>query len=126
MSTDKTAITDLLGRMMAREYYVIENRMRADPSELGPHLEAHLRFMIALEKDGTLFLSGPLYDRDDRMTGDGITVVRAASIDEAEEIAQRDPFVQAGLREPRVSKWVVNEGRIALSIDLSDKSAALD
>lgn len=125
MSTDKNAIADLLGRMMAREYYVIENRMTADASQLGAHLEEHLRYMIALEKEGTLFLSGPLYDRDGRMTGNGITVVRAESFEAAEEIGQRDPFVKAGLREPTVHKWVVNEGRIALSIDLSDKGSAL-
>ncbi|AJE46733.1 YciI family protein [Celeribacter indicus] len=125
-SNDKAVIAELLGRMMAKEYYMIENRMLADPSDLGPHLADHLRFMIGLEKAGVLFLSGPLYDRDGKMTGEGITVVRASSFEEAEEIAQRDPFVIAGLREPRVQRWVVNEGRISLNIDLSDRGSVLE
>ncbi len=125
MSGPSERVKELLGQMMAKEYYLIENRMLVAPSELGAHLEAHLEFMIGLEKDGTLFLSGPLYDREGKMTGEGITVVRAGSFEEAEEIAARDPFVVAGLRQPTVHRWVVNEGRVSVSVDLSDCSSRL-
>ena len=124
MSDVTESPADLLGRMMAAEYYLIESRMLADPSELGPKLMEHLRFMIELEKEGTLLLSGPLYDRDGKMTGEGVTIIRAESFDAAEQIARRDPFVVAGLREPRVRRWVANEGRINITLDLSDRSAS--
>lgn len=124
MSEVTESPADLLGRMMAAEYYLIESRMLADPSELGPKLMEHLRFMIELEKEGTLLLSGPLYDRDGKMTGEGVTIIRAESFDAAEQIALRDPFVVAGLREPRVRPWIANEGRINITLDLSDRSAS--
>ena len=124
MSDVTESPADLLGRMMAAEYYLIESRMLADPSELGPKLMEHLRFMIELEKEGTLLLSGPLYDRDGKMTGEGVTIIRAEPFDAAEQIARRDPFVVAGLREPRVRRWVANEGRINITLDLSDRSAS--
>ena len=81
--------------------------------------------MIDLEKSGILFLSGPLHDDSGAMTGNGMTVIRAASFKDATAIANRDPFVKAGFREPKIHRWVVNEGRISLNIDLSDRTSAL-
>jgi hypothetical protein len=59
------------------------------------------------------------------MTGAGLTIVRAASFEEAEKLAKEDPFVISGQRRPTVRRWIVNEGRISVSIDLSDTSATL-
>ena len=118
--------TELLGRMMAREFYLIENRLLTRPEDLQTKLKEHLLYMIDLEKAGTLFLSGPLSDATGAMTGEGVTIIRASSFDEANEIACRDPFVVAGFREPKIRRWVVNEGRVGLRIDLSDGSAAID
>ncbi|MEC7760595.1 MAG: YciI family protein [Pseudomonadota bacterium] len=126
MSDDTETVETLMARMMAKSFYLIENRLTADPSEIGPVLKDHLLYMIDLEKTGQLFLSGPLFDRDDKMTFDGMTIIRAGSFDEAEAIAARDPFVVAGLRKPVVHRWVVNEGRLSVSVDLSDRSATLD
>lgn len=59
------------------------------------------------------------------MTGARIPIVPADSFEEAEQIANGDPFVPAGLRTPIIHKWVMNEGRISKSLDLSDGTAAL-
>ncbi|MZR13672.1 hypothetical protein GQE99_11660 [Maritimibacter sp. DP07] len=126
MSEPEDTVEDLLGRMMAREFYLVENKLAAEPSELGPVLKDHLLYMIELEKSGVLFLSGPLYDRDGTMTFEGVTILRAKSFEEAERIAARDPFVVSGLRTPKVHKWVVNEGRLNISVSLSNKSASFD
>lgn len=126
--TDPGSMTveDLLGRMMAKEFYLIENRLVAEPAALQEKLKEHLLYMIDLEKSGVLFLSGPLFDRNGGMTGDGVTIIRAASFEEAETIARKDPFAIAGYREQKISRWVVNEGRVGLRLDLSDGSVALD
>lgn len=118
--------SELLARMTAKEFYLIENRLLTSPGDLQKKLKEHLLYMIGLEKSATLFLSGPLFDEAGAMTGDGVTVIRARSFEEAEQIARKDPFVVAGYREPKIRRWVVNEGRLALRIDLSDGSAELE
>lgn len=120
------SVQDLLARMMAKELYVIENRLVTKPADLQEKLKEHLLYMIDLEKSGILFLSGPLFDQDGGMTGDGITIIRAASFEEAGKIARKDPFAVAGYREQKISRWVVNEGRVGLRLDLSDGSVVLD
>ncbi|MEW5422945.1 YciI family protein [Amorphus sp. 3PC139-8] len=122
---DSLSAQELLGRMMAKEFYVIENRLKTKPEDLQEKLKEHLLYMIDLEKSGTLFLSGPLFDEAGSMTGEGITIVRATSFEEARKIAAKDPFVVAGYREPKIRRWVVNEGRIGLHLDLSDKTVDL-
>lgn len=117
---------ELLARMAAKEFYLIENRLLTEVADLGTKLREHLLYMIDLEKSGTLFLSGPLYEKSGAMTGGGVTVVRASSFEEAENIASRDPFVAAGYRVPTIRRWVVNEGRVSLRLDLSDGRVAID
>jgi uncharacterized protein YciI len=117
--------TTLMASMMAKEFFVIENKVLCDPPMLRSKLKEHLEYLIGIEKSGTLFASGPLFDRHGQMTGDGITIVRAQSFEEAEALASADPFVVAKLRSPTVRRWVVNEGRITVSVDLSDQRGSL-
>lgn len=115
----------LIERMLKKELFVINNESMVSPALLADNLEAHLRYLITLEKKGILFASGPLFMADGQMTGAGLTIVRAASFEEAERLANEDPFVISGQRRPTVRRWIVNEGRISVSIDLSDASATL-
>lgn len=117
--------SELMSRMMRKELYLISNECLVDPGELQGELRAHLLYLIKLENDGVLFASGPLFDESGAMTGDGVTILRAASHEDARKIADQDPFVAAGLRQPHVRRWVVNEGRISLTVDLSDCSGVL-
>lgn len=111
---------DLMSSMMKKELFAISNICLVDPKELQQLLAAHLNYLIGLEKAGALFASGPLFSADGKMTGDGLTIVRASSITEAEALAKSDPFVAAGLRRPDVKRWILNEGRIVVSVDLSN------
>jgi len=122
---ENLSVAELLDRMAAKELFLIESTPLAPFEELEPLLMDHLLYNIGLEKEGVLFASGPLTDKAGVMGGVGITVVRADSFDEAEEIAEQDPFVKAGLRKPIVHKWTVNEGRISISVDLSDGTATI-
>ncbi len=110
----------LLARMMRKELYVILNKTLVAPAKLQSKLAAHLAYMIKLEKRGALFASGPLTDANGDLSGDGLTIVRAESHKAAQSIADGDPFVQADMRKAEVKRWIVNEGRITVQVDLSD------
>ena len=56
------------------------------------------------------------------MAGDGLTVLRAASIDEARAMASADPFVKGKLRTFEVREWTVMEGSLSIKVNLSDQS----
>ena len=68
--------------------------------------------MIGLEKQGILFASGPLAEADGKTRGDGLTILRAASAEEARAIAEADPFVVNGLRSFELREWTVMEGSL--------------
>jgi uncharacterized protein YciI len=122
---ERATVAELLARMTSKELFLIESAPLASFEALEPFLRDHLLYIIGLEKAGVLFASGPLTNRDNAMTGAGITIVRADSFEDAEQIAQGDPFVHAGLRQPTVHKWTMNEGRITISLDLSDGTATI-
>jgi len=114
----------LLARMARKELYIISNRSLVPAGDLHSLLKQHLLYMIDLERAGTLFASGPVFDETGAMTGDGVTIVRAASFADAQRIADEDPFVKSALRTPSVRRWVVNEGRLTISVDLSSGTGA--
>ena len=79
-------------------------------------LRAHLDWLEQLEADGTLLLSGPV--DQDLAVGRGLTVLRAASRNDAEAIVANEPMARAGYRSNTVSSWTVNEGSITVRVDL--------
>jgi uncharacterized protein YciI len=88
--------------------------------------EAHLVYQLALEAQGTLFAAGPLCADDGvHFDGDGMIIVRASSMDEAREIADRDPMHKSGARTYRIRPWVVNEGTLSLTVHLSNQSVQI-
>ncbi|MBY3592387.1 hypothetical protein HJA87_21275 [Rhizobium bangladeshense] len=110
-----------IAAMMNMELYAILTRPAREGVDLRPVLNDHLDYMVELEKDGRVFASGPLSGEDGRPTGHGLTIVRGASLKEAAEIAERDPFVQAGLRAFDIHRWTVNEGQVWLGVTFSDR-----
>lgn len=63
-------------------------------------VEAHVAYLRELDRDGVLVLAGPLAGRDE-----GLIIVRARALADAEAVAARDPFVVAGARVPEVMTW---------------------
>ena len=128
MTTQQPSTDDprtLLARMMQKELCVVLNKALVEPAALQPYLLAHLHYVIDLEKRGVLFASGPFSDAAGQLTGSGLTIIRASSFEEAEAIANDDPFAKSGLRKPEIQRWTVNEGRIHVSVDLSDRGGVL-
>jgi len=67
-----------------------------------------------------LFASGRLSG-----TGDGLSILRAATIEDARAIAERDPFVTKGLRAFDLREWTLSEGSMGLTLTCSDRTIAL-
>jgi uncharacterized protein YciI len=90
--------------------------------DLKPYLAEHLAYMIALERQGQLFASGPF---GDGTKGDGMTIIRAADAEEARAVALRDPFVVNGIRTFKIEAWTVMEGSLSVTVNFSDRSAMI-
>ena len=78
--------------------------------------EEQLAYQGQLEAEGRLFCAGPLLKEDGAMTGIGLIIYKAASLDEARKIADGDPFHKSGLRTYKIWPWKINEGGIDLKI----------
>ena len=115
-------IRQLTQGMLRKKLYVVLSKGGATPEQLGAVLPEHLEYMIGLEKRGVLFASGPLSTAPGQPVGDGLTVLRASSVDEAREIASADPFVVNKVRTFEVREWTVMEGSLGVRVNFSDQS----
>lgn len=115
MSADDARIAALLAPMAKLRLYVIFSRGKG--LDLRPLLAEHLEYLIALEKEGRVFASGPL---GPPASGNGMTIVRAADEAEARAIAENEPFIRNGMRDFTIESWTVMEGAMRFAVDLSD------
>ena len=115
-------IAELTGKMLRRKFYAVLSKPSPTPEKLKALLPAHLEYMIALEKRGLLFASGPLADGDGPPNGAGLTILRVASAQDARALAEADPFVANGLRTFELKEWTIMEGTLGLRVNLSDQS----
>lgn len=63
-------------------------------------VRAHVAHMRELDALGHLELAGPFADRRG-----GMLILRAASLEQAQELASRDPFVTGGYTDLEVRAW---------------------
>ena len=120
--TDDERIAELTQNMLRKKLYVVLSKPLVAPKKLKPLLPAHLEYMIGLEKRGAIFASGPLADGVGPPSGHGLTVLRAASAQEARAIAEGDPFFINKLRTFELKEWTVMEGTLGVRVNLSDQS----
>lgn len=123
--TGEQRIQELTARMLRKKLYVILSKGGATPEQIGAVLPRHLEYMIGLERQGVLFASGPLADGEGRTRGDGLTILRAASAEDAHRIASADPFVLDRLRTFEIREWTLMEGSVGLTVNFSDQSIAV-
>src|SRR5690606_37818755 len=117
---------ELTARMLRKRLYVILSKGAATPDEIGAVLPEHLEYMIGLERKGALFASGPLSAVPGGPAGDGLTILRAADLEEARAIAETDPFVKRGLRTIDIREWTLMEGSFGVRVHFSDQSLAIE
>ena len=119
-SATELKIAELTRGMLRLKLFVIFSFGKG--LDLRPYLAEHLGYMIALERAGKLFASGPF---GDGTKGDGMTIIRAADAEEARAVALRDPFVVNGIRTFKIEAWTVMEGSLNVTVNFSDRSATI-
>lgn len=93
------------GTIDTMKTFVIKMTIQVDRAIYEPYLPEHLRYLKELKQRGVLLLSGPFRDR----TG-GMVMIRAESWDEAEAIAQADPFIRSGVDSYELHEWILTDG----------------
>jgi uncharacterized protein YciI len=111
---------------LAFELYVVLSTLSKTPEDARAVLPQHLEYQGKMEAAGKLFLAGPMSDPSgEQMSGDGLIIYRANSIEEAREIAENDPMHKAGARTFTLRRWLVNEGSISITAGLSGQNIRL-
>jgi uncharacterized protein len=78
--------------------------------------QQHLQFQMDMQDQGILFAAGPLtYAESDlgaarNVTAMGMYIIVANSRQDAQRIAQSEPFFRRGLRTYTLCEWSLNEG----------------
>lgn len=111
---------------LAFELFVAVSTPEKSPDDVKAVLPDHLAYIQGLEKSGQLVMAGPLSDETgEEMQGAGMLVLRAASMEDARELAANDPMHRTGARSFTLRRWLVNEGHLSISVGLSTASVAL-
>lgn len=104
-----------------------QGRRHSPTNGLGPvmeNIEPHLKYQVELEEKGIMFGAGPFWTDDEQAwEGEGMVIIRASSLAEAQEIAAADPMHQSGARGYRVRPWLLNEGTVTLKVCYSEGSS---
>jgi len=115
---------DLYAKMLRRNLYVVTSTPARGPG-MQEVLPAHLDYQINLERDGILFGAGPLFEEGATAPYGGMIIVRAEDEAEARAHADADPFHAAGLRQYTLTRWMLNEGAMTITVRFSDQTAVI-
>ena len=125
MTTSSVPSADIVSECRTRGYlakqlYAVFTTPTNGIEAVMENLAVHLEFQESLEHQGIMFAAGPNWTDDEQFwEGDGLVIYRAGSIEEAREIAAKDPMHISGARTFRVRPWLVNEGKITIELGLS-------
>lgn len=120
-SESQKRLSDMLNKPL-----FVALRETKDAARMAELLPKHLDWMVAAERRGQIFASGPFsVDGAPPGSAGGMTIVRAGSKAEAEAILGDDPFVREGVISITLHKWIAMEGGFTVTVRFSDKSAQL-
>jgi len=80
--------------------YVVLSSLTVKPEETAPYREAHLNYLAGLKEEGKLTLAGRFKDGRG-----GLYILNVGSFDEAERVAEADPYHASGVRSFTVREW---------------------
>lgn len=107
--------------LLAKRLYVIQTKPTNGLQPVLDNLQEHLAFQLELERKGIMFAAGPFADDDEsHWEGEGMVIIRAESLDEANCIADEDPMHLSGARTYRVRPWLLNEGSLTIKVTYSN------
>ncbi len=107
--------------MLQKQLYVVFTKPAKGLGPVLENLKEHLDFQCSLERRGIMFGAGPFWaDNEEDWHGEGMVIIRAASLAEAKRIAAEDPMHKSGARNFTVRPWLLNEGTVTVKITYSD------
>lgn len=109
---------------MKKIMWVVVTEPVGPEDEIQAMMADHLRHQVELENRGVLFAAGPLFDGDGPPVA-GMFILRAEDEAAARAIADLDPMHRAGLRRYTLRRWMMNEGRITVTVNLSNSTPEL-
>jgi uncharacterized protein YciI len=115
---------ELYSTMLRRSLWVITTRPARGPG-MQDLLPAHLEYQVAMERAGTLFGAGPIFEDGGTVPTGGMIIVRAEDEAAARALADADPFHSAGLRSYTLHRWMLNEGAMTFTVRYSDQTAVI-
>ena len=84
-------------------YYVILLCLIPGKETTVDHIKKHIAYLRGLDQEGRLLMCGPFSNQKG-----GMVIIRASNLEEAAEVAARDPFVQDGIRTFEVREWKIS------------------
>ena len=113
--------------MLQKQLYVVFTTPTNGMGPVMDNIEEHLKFQVSLEQRGIMLGAGPHWEEDEHTwKGDGMVIIRADSLAHAREIAETDPMHSSGARSFTVRPWLLNEGRVTVTIDFSTGKHAVE
>ncbi len=78
-------------------------------------------------RDGNLTFARPISNETgEHMQGIGLIIHCASSFDAARALTEADPMHKSGARGFVLRKWMINDGSLSVSVELSTQTVALD
>lgn len=109
--------------LLGKQLFVVSTTPIAGMEPIQANIKEHLAYQRMLEDTGVMFAAGPVADEGGATwSGEGMVVVRADSLEQAEAIAAADPMHAAGARSYRVRPWLVNEGTVTVKVGFASGS----
>ena len=107
--------------LLAKQLYVYFTKPTNGLGPVMENVEEHLKYQHEIEQKGIMVAAGPFADPEGQhMTGEGMIIIRAGSLEEARAIADADPMHKAGARSYELRPWCMNEGKITIEVTFSD------
>ena len=123
MSELQAEIQRLVAPNLRKRLYVAFSYPVASVEETMPHIPEHIHYLV--EHEDKLFLSGP-FVTEGHIVGEGMTVLYAATEQEAVEFMDAEPFIRRGLRRYELKLWELREGTLSIKTRLSATRFSLD
>lgn len=112
--------------LLGKQLFVVFTTANKGMEPIQANIKEHLAYQQMLEDTGVMFAAGPMADDGgENWSGDGMVVVRAESLEEAEAIAAADPMHAAGARSYQVRPWLVNEGTLTVKVGFASGTREL-
>ncbi|MBI3436875.1 MAG: hypothetical protein HY056_17625 [Proteobacteria bacterium] len=113
--------------MLQKQLYVVLTKPTRGLGPVLENLKPHLAYQIDIEQRGIMVGAGPFWTEDEKQwMGEGMVIIRAASIAQAHAIAAADPMHKSGARSYTIRPWLLNEGSLNVRVTFSDRKATID